>query len=239
MLEFKGGPIEKPKLVERLAGMANSSGGVILVGVVERRAEIKLADGIRNVENADQYKDDVMGLVDSKLKPRPPIDAFTFKLDDKNLVVFNVAPSLAVVAYEEHDRGGHYLLKYFVRRETHNRCMNAEEVERRMMDSTRPTRLKLYRLARGLAEDAAVRLVSKNHTTPTHEMTLGDITDDYAVFHKHPRATPEDSTARLFLPLEAIEYAQRDARGRVTVFVTGRVQKLGDGSWEYRPDGYL
>ena len=142
VLEFKGGPVDQAKLTQRINGMANANGGVILVGVIESNTEIKYADGLRNIDNADDYKDEVMQLVDTRLKPRPQVDPYTFSVDGCDLVAFNVTASLPTVAYEEHD-GGHYILRYFVRRETHTRSMNAGDVERHMFDSNRSRRMEL------------------------------------------------------------------------------------------------
>ena len=42
VLEFKGGPIDKEKLVERVNGMANANGGVILVRVSRMKHQPQL-----------------------------------------------------------------------------------------------------------------------------------------------------------------------------------------------------
>ena len=148
-LDFKGqanlgADKDKLELARDIAQLANSSGGVVLIGVQEKLLPngIKVADHVVNVDKADvliQQAEQVIGnyLVPSTLsRSMEPI----VLRDGKTVVAINVQPSRHLVYVCERVKQQHRI-ECLVRTSHGKEWMNPDEMERHMMNASRAARL--------------------------------------------------------------------------------------------------
>ena len=146
--ELKEQKISVEKAAIQLASLANTVGGTLIVGVGETEvAGVTYAEGIHDVPDADKYREQVLGHCDARLKPVPIGESFPLMVDGKAVVVFQVEPSVRIVAYQDGDR-----LKYPYRDSHGTKYMDAARVEMHIMDENKSKHLrflKSYETAKG------------------------------------------------------------------------------------------
>lgn len=215
--EFKKQRIAADKMAIRLASFANTVGGTLIVGVGEvEDGGITYADGIHDISDADKFREQVLNHCDTRLKPVPISESFPLVVDGKAVVVFQVEPSVRIVAYQDGDR-----LKYPYRDSHGTKYMDAARVEMHIMDENRskylrfiknyeaangPVRVLFGRQMTGANYDSA----KQNFRTPPDLPTpteVHSVHDDYFVVgigSRVPRENPLRTHA-VSVPYECVE----------------------------------
>lgn len=148
-LDFKGkvdlhADKEKIELARDIAQFANSSGGVVLIGVQEKLLSngIKVADHVVNIEKPDVLIQQAEQVISNYLVPSTlsrSMEPIVLR-DGKAVVAINVQPSRHLIYVCERVKQQHRI-ECLVRTSHGKEWMNPDEMERHMMNASRAARL--------------------------------------------------------------------------------------------------
>lgn len=131
------------KLAIDLAAFANTFGGTLLVGVVEKKInDIRVASDYASNVDFEKIKKRVNDHILNLTSPRMSAQVVHIDVNGKKIVAINVDPSVNLIAIRSNKDPHAYCFPY--RTEYGNQYMSFEEVEKRMVDNkTRAMYLKM------------------------------------------------------------------------------------------------
>ena len=168
-----GKPTDPRELCRDVAQFANTEGGVLLIGVVEKSQHgRKVATEVRPVDDPDGLTHWIEDAVTNFLVPNTFSKSIVpIELDEGRVLAVNIPPSIHLVAlWDRHQKKTG--IEYLRRTNRGKEWLNPDDVERHLMNGSRAAMLKvkeIFASRRGQNSDVAIMPEVVREMTYSHD----------------------------------------------------------------------
>jgi hypothetical protein len=251
-LDFKAMVADKAQdgdkeVARDIAQFANSDGGVLLIGVAERKDPsngMKVADAIKPIADVDTLVQRIEQAITNFLVPstfRPQMVPIV--LSEGTVLAINIEPSRHLV-YVSERAGQKHIIECICRTNHGKEWMNPDEMEQHMMNGSRAARLA-FRDARSTSKGKDVEVMGgvweyRSHVLRQFQTSfIGSLSSEQdGWFDLEGSVSPSNPPQRcaVTIPFDLVRAVWVGREGRLTMMLSARLL-FGDGRFTLEPHG--